>query len=285
MSKAPLPWNREPGEIFSEVLLTAAGGRTTFLIVEGPSDQKFFTPRTASYVEVIPAGGRTPVEKIIEWSEVHATSATLHCLGIVDEDYDWYFGVGPASQNVVKFDPRDLEGLLLRSTALNAVLAEMSSRATVDAFQASTGATIRDAIAQRAELFGRVRIYNQANNRIKIGRRLSPHHFQISGTWSYDENAMLAEAVAMGIHTCAVALRAEAAALTIPNVWNCVRGHDAITILVGGLQTAIKATQQASADKVESILRQSITKIEVEASQLWKDILAWEALRGRRLLT
>jgi hypothetical protein len=160
------------------VATTHAG---SFLVVEGDDDSKFWKPRTArGECDVVKAGGkRTAVEAgkrldAIDFARV---------VGVVDNDCDRLRGIAPASRNLVHTDTRDLEGLLLRSSARDKVLAEYGNAQKMRRFETEFG-PVREALVARALLLGKLRGLSYNLGVALDFKRLHPHRLLDEQTWT-----------------------------------------------------------------------------------------------------
>ncbi|MEA9755532.1 DUF4435 domain-containing protein [Xanthomonas campestris pv. raphani] len=278
-------WDRGAGDTASEILMAVTNGINQFLIVEGPSDHRFFEPRVCDSVYLLAPGGRDLVEEVLQLADADSQFSGLYYLGVVDEDDDWHTGSEKKSENIVTVRPRDLEGMLICSPALSYVLAELSDKHTVANMEREMGQTICSAIANKAQIFGKIRLYNSTNNQVDLSEKLKPQEFISSTSWSYDEDALLLKAVKLGVHEDVTQLRIEIDSIHLPSAWHGVRGHDAINVLVGGFVRGLKTVSQISQDRIESLLRAGLHKHEFEASDLCLQIRAWETSKACRLLS
>jgi hypothetical protein len=197
-------------------------------------------------------------------------------LGLVDDDFDTLTGAPHAVPNVVSTDPRDLEGILMRSAALEKTLAELGDAARLEAFLAREGGTVRDALLIRADIFSRIRWLNYLQpTRVNLDP-LRPGRFCNHATWTYDLPAIKFEAVRLGVATNAAALDQMLAALPAAPAWHIVRGHDLVAVLAGGLHSVL-GTSRPGISVVEMTLRASLEQIELCGTSVWAAIKAWEA--------
>lgn len=276
-------WGRSSGDIVSEIKMAVTNTRAPVLVVEGDSDECFFARRVVDGTHIIDANGRINVEGSIALANNDPELSMMPIIGVVDEDYDWYLGIEGLPSNIVKFDPRDLEGLLIRSSALDAVLVEYSDRSMARQFSEMSGSDIRTALAKRAEIFGRIRIYNSKNRKVCL-KALLPRRFKNSHDWSYSSDAIIAEAVRLGVHDDVQVLSDEVSGIPLPSLWHAARGHDLIDILVDGLKSVLGGGRHnPSEKKISAILRQSIPSAELDQSILRQNILQWERSTGHRL--
>lgn len=265
--------SRRGEDIATEIIMMKQTTSGPFLIVEGPTDERFLKPRVKNSCYVAIGSGRITVERAVELLD--AASPTIrNVLGVVDEDYDWLIGYSVQSANIVKTDPRDLEGLLFQYNDLTPVLVEYADREACSSFERLEGRSIRDAVLARAEPFGRIRMVNALGPQVDM-KKFKPIRF-FGQDWTYDLDEAKRVAVTIGVSTSVPTLESQMAALQIPDLWHCARGHDLVDIFVGGLISVLGAR---SADKlgVERLLRQSLSSAQFSQSLLFSRIDGWSA--------
>lgn len=258
-------------DIATEIVMMRTTSKGPFVIVEGPTDERFLWPRLRKDCYVSIGSGRSTVENAVDRLDILAAGKKPDYVGVVDEDYDWLIGYSPASANVIKTDARDLEGILFRSRALQGVIAEYCDKASFQAFEAAVGMSFLDAVLQRAEPFGKIRMVNSAGPMADL-KKFKPVRFHKAG-WTYDIPAALDVAVTLGVAPSVGALSAAMAGLTPPDIWHCVRGHDLVDILHAGiLHVGGVAPERLG---IERMLRQGISVAEFQGSQLFQRLNAW----------
>lgn len=273
-----LGWSRSAADIVVEIEMIKTNWAGQFLLVEGPSDECFFGPRISGGAQIVQCSGKRNVEDAFALLDADANHKNTIALGVVDEDYDWLTGHFVQSANILKFDPRDLESMLIRSGALQSVLAEFAERDSVRTFE-SSGLSVLEALAERAEIFGRIRMYNSLHAKVCL-KKFKPVQFCEVATWTYDRNRILAAAVARGVHNDAAVLDQEINRLQAPSIWHVVRGHDLVDILVGGLLGVLGGGSGVRLPDVERVLRQSLQAIELNQTPFIRRLLHWQSARG-----
>lgn len=272
----PCAWSRTAEDLLAEVVMAATNHCGPFLIVEGPTDQRFLELKVDAAVYFVQAGGKTTCISLVRLLNSDARSFTY--LGIADEDYDW---IQPdAADNLVLTDTRDLESILVRSTALDSVIVELGDNAKVTDFIRQSGTTIRQALLSRALFFGRVRALGFIKGTVCLDD-VKPSRF-CGRDWNYNEFACAEVCVNLGLAVSVDALLEEVDALTAPTDWHFARGHDLVDILIGGL-IYILSGKTYSRLQVESLLRQSMQRSEFEATSLFNRVSAWESERSQQI--
>lgn len=272
----PAGWTRAASDLLAEVVMAATNHRGPFMIVEGPSDWRFFEPRVETAVYIVQAGGRDTCVSLVK--ALNEEPRVFTYVGVVDEDYDWLTPL--QENNLVLTDTRDLESILMRSPALDAVVIELGDYDKVRAFVTASGATVRDALLTRAEFFGRLRASSFVAGTVSLDS-IRPARF-CRRDWSYDEDQCVDVCVAIGAADSSEALRTAISAVDAPSSWHLARGHDLIDILVGGLATVL-GSRAPPTRHVEALLRQSIQQRDFEDTLLFNRISEWECHSQQRI--
>lgn len=262
---------RTAGDVAAEIELSRMNWKGAFLVVEGPTDFRFWNARKNGSCDIVITQGRLQVIGAIGLLNARHFRGAL---GVVDCDDD---GLEQADdlQNVVRTEPRDLEGLLLRSSALEKTLSEYGNAAKIAAFLATEGGTIRDALLSRALLFGKCRWLNQRTASVCL-KKLKPQRFCNIATWTYDTSAIKDEAVNLGVATNRDELEGRLAELPPADPWHVCVGHDLVDILVGGLLSTL-GDGFAKNPLVEAMLRAAFEHAEFQATELHARVIAWQA--------
>lgn len=221
------------GELLAEIKLssTALSPHSGLLVVEGEPDSRFFRPRVFGGPEqILIAGGKTNVCRVVKQAY---DSGQAGVLGVVDDDCDSLIGVPLPCKHVVRTDERDLEAMLLRSPALEAVIMEVPMSVRMAAVVADEG-SVRAALERRALVFGKIRLLNRINGWRVDFRKLNPHRF-LQTEWRLDEPLVIREAAHLaGIS--AHLLRRELGALEAQHPYKLLHGHDTLAVLAEGLR-------------------------------------------------
>lgn len=269
-------WDKSVGVIVAEIKMMDAGSKCLYWLLEGPSDIKFFSSRKKECVELIVSGGKRNVIGSIQAFAGEPIYERL--LGIVDADIDWLLTDHPRPDNIITTDPRDLEGVLLRSSAYFKVLAEFASPAKVKAFEDKKGCSVLDYVRDTAVFFGRIRAVNDLNEGISL-KKFKPQIFMLNGSWEYDFDAAVNFAVTKGVCVSVEELLSKMHALPDVFVWNYVRGHDAVDILTGGLVSELGGGGKVDGGRIESVLRSGIDEAEFGETKLFRSINDWHAVK------
>ncbi|WP_332769056.1 DUF4435 domain-containing protein [Pseudomonas koreensis] len=265
-------WDKNVGVIVSEIIMMEASSKGFYWLVEGPSDIRFFEARKRPGVELIVSGGKRNVIGSIQALTANPVSERM--LGIVDADIDWLLVNDSMPENIISTDPRDLEGLLLRSSAYVKVLAEFADTNKVRVFEARHGCSVLQYVRDIAMQFGKIRAVNDLNNGVSL-KKFRPQAFMKKDIWVYDFESVMLSAVEKGVCTSIEDLTTKIRDLPEVEPWSYVRGHDAINILTGGLVCEIGRGGKVDSDRVESVLRSGIEEVEFRETKLHRSITAW----------
>ena len=253
-----------------------------FLVVEGVSDVRFWKTRKHVACELVDGEGKANVVRAI-----HRLDAENVCgvLGVVDDDYDGLMGISHGTPNVVATDAHDLECLLCRSSALEAVLAEFGIDSKIRQFEEAAGVDVRTGLLDRAVVFGRLR-WAAMRRDLKVNiDAIGVPQFVDRKTWRVD-GEQLARAVVDGetLDNYEVLMRS-VAELPGTDPWYVARGHDMVQILRIGLQRVLGAMPTSTGTKVITmVLRSAMSLGELESTKLCADMRTWERANGYSVL-
>ena len=262
----------EQNHVVAEVKMRRTQHVGSFLVLEGRSDMRFWKSRSHDDCRLIDGKGKPNVVGGLQrLDEIGFAGA----LGVVDSNYDYLAGVPVESNNVVVTDAHDLECMLCRSSALDAILAEYGCDEKIGRFGGN--ASVREALVERGLVFGRLRWRAQ---RFETGLRLPPMRaFVDEKSWSVDEDGLIERAAGMNEGAEANVLRREIAGLPPADPWHIVHGHDLVEILrvgllnvLGNLRTSIGVKEIARG------LRLAMPISDLQSTQLWQDMQRWERL-------
>lgn len=250
-----------------------------FLLVEGDTDRRLmekFVDATRCAIEV--GNGRAFVLAVLE--EV-AQTVTPGVLALIDADFDRLDGA-PQPANVVWTDTHDIETLLLRSPALDALLREHGSD-TKRAHCEQQHGPIRHTLLRAGRTLGYLRWHSLRTNLslrfegIDVSRFVDDQlTVDASATIRYvlqHSNKQQLKVVELGIAVDT---------LTAPehDPWNVCCGHDLVAILSHALRKAIgtRNTNDAKPEVLEMGLRLAFERRHFEQTTAYADIRAWETV-------
>ena len=163
-----------------------------FVVIEGADDSRFYRRFVARQIcALIPAFSK---ENVIGAVALLDETNFVGALGIVDSDFDVLVPKALPSPNIVRGDDsHDLETMLVRSPALDAVLHEFTAPGKLEAFEARLNAPFRTWLLQSAKFIGYLRWHSvtKGTNLCFEGLRFS--RFIDSQTLRLDHDAFFAE--------------------------------------------------------------------------------------------
>lgn len=268
---------RDVGDIISELNMTmAAEPKSIFWLLEGVTDIKFFKPKVSGHTTLIECNGKYKLIEIVKRINSIKSLQHIRVMGVVDNDYDWLTGY-LLPDNVISTEPRDLEGVLLRANCIENVLAEYGNVNAITQFKMMNGSVI-DAVLNRAMIFGKIRAANSLTSKVKL-KELKPIQF-FKRNWTYDEDAVLARAVQLGVCNTVEDLKLVIENLPDAPPWHYVRGHDAVDVLCGGLASVLGPSKGICAAQIEPILRQSFSYQDYLKTEIYSSSKAWHERQG-----
>ena len=267
--------HKDPGTIASEIKMMRMDHAGAFLVVEGVADMRFWRPRRHEGCELVNGEGKNNVIGGVRRLDAERFGGVL---GVVDDDCDSLVDLDPGTDNVVRTDVHDLECLLCRSSALEKVLAEYGDESKIRRFETNAGTDVRDALLERALVFGRLR-FAALLNRLDIDNSaIRVPRFVDAETWTVDGQGLVHAVVKDGSPYDQDVVARCLAQLPVVDPWRVVRGHDMVSILRIGLGRVLgNVGAGIGEEQISSILRSGFTPADLQATTLWADMRAWEA--------
>jgi hypothetical protein len=262
-----------PGEVAAEAIMTRMGFAGTLLIVEGDDDSRFFRGRIdKDACDLIIAGGKLAVVGGIERLDAQSFRGAL---GVCDDDCASLDGNHPVSPNLIVTEWHDLDTLLVRSPALERLLAEYGDNSAIQQLERTHG-PVRDSLARLALPFGKLRWLSTRETLGLDLKPLTPFRF-IEPDWAFDAAALtLAAATQLSVNPAD--LEARLAALPIVDPWLVCQGHDLLAILARGLcKGGALGSRTPGHHVIAATLRASLDSAPWGASVLATSIRRWEA--------
>ncbi len=243
----------------------------SFMLVEGKQDSRFWGPRVRKDAcqLVIADGKNNTLRAIARLDELGIQGV----LGIADADLDHVQGSSPSSPNLLLTDTSDLETMLVRSHALERVLAECGDPGRIRQFEAAAGRTVRDELLERGLAFGKLRwLCVRKGVSVEAGQ-FRVAEFVLPDTWQLDTARLQQRACDAGIAGDQAELLADLAALPAADPWCVCRGHDLVTLLQLGLYRVLG--DKGSRD-MGAALRLAAQDASLRGTGLWTGIRDWE---------
>lgn len=244
-----------------------------FLVLEGKDDLSFWRERRDRRCELVDGEGKPNVVGALHHLDRRGFKGAL---GLVDSDYDTFMSNEPPSANLVATDAHDLECVLCRSKALDLVLAEHGDASKIRRFEDAAGTDVRQALLERALVFGRVRLAATLWSDAEAMRQVQIPRFVDETNWRVDADNLLTT-VAKASTQNRETWQSRIAEMLYEDPWFVVRGHDMLKILRIGLRRVLGDLPPSSGvQALVSGLRLAMARECLEATGLWKGIRAWE---------
>lgn len=257
-----------PVGIVAEIRMRRTLHTGAFLVVEGKDDLRFWKIRCHESCRLIEGQGkRNVVRGLMRLDAIEFEGV----LGVVDSNEDHLAGKPLPSANIVATDAHDLECLLVRSSALNSVLAEFGNSQKIGRFEEQSGKDVRAALLERGLIFGRLRWADPATGLGPIRR------FVNEKEWVVDEAGLIHAAAESSDGIDAETLRRRIDQLPPMDPWHVVRGHDLLELLKIGLRALLgDLPASTGVDSIASVLRQALRPADLRSTGLWRDMRRWE---------
>lgn len=253
----------------------------SLLVVEGTTDKRFygkFVDHTACRIEVA-----LSKENVIDSMMELNRTETPGVLGVVDADYMHLDGTTLEVSGVYVTDTHDIETLILRSSALEDVLAEYADMDRYQNFIDRTGLDIRDILLRNGYRVGALRwlalrsaIYLRFDN-LDLSSCMS------GDTYLINPDLLIQNVIRnsnpdklRGMENLEVRLESIEQGQYDP--WQMSRGHDLVALLLILLKLAIgtKLVNQMNEGQLEGSLRLAFDEVHFQETRLYQSIQAWE---------
>lgn len=263
-----------PSRIVAQIKMSRTQYDGAFLIVEGQDDMRFWRNHRHSRCRLVNGEGKSNVIAGVRRLDRIGIDGVL---GVVDSNHDYLEGRRLPSVNLVATDAHDLECLLCRSPALEAVLVEFGEADKIQHFERLAGMDVRAALLKRGAMFGELR---WAARRLQPGVRLEqvrPERFVERKSWQLDKDRLVQTAVAAMEGVDEDALRRQLARLPSVDPWYLANGHELLAILRLGLQGALgKIEATTGVKELSRALRLALRPEDLRSTRLWSDMRGWE---------
>jgi Protein of unknown function (DUF4435) len=259
----------------------------TFLLVEGSSD-KFFYERFVNKqaCELVSAPGKPSSKlRVIAVLEILEKSNFQGVLAIVDADFDHLETSLINSPNLFRTDTHDRETMLIKSCALDKVIALFGSEDKI----ANFGRDVRTVLLEASTSVGYLRWVSQCDGFNLTFDDIKFNKFVDKQTLQIDELKLIQEvknkSQAFSLQNEDIQQQLINKKISSCDPWQVCCGHDLVEILSLGLRNAIGSNKaddvQPRSDErkntLESHLLLSYEEIYFLETQLYADILVWES--------
>jgi len=274
----------KPFQLANEVRLKRTQFSGAFILVEGPTDSRFYR----RFIDSDRCRLVVCFEKrlALEALEVLQSDGLPGVLGLVDSDFDILDGRA-SSANVVNCDCHDLDGMLIRSPALETVLHEHASLKKWSRFEGTFGGTVRDWLLATARCLGYLRWSSIRRNWNLTFEGLHFGRFIDATDLSLDPAALCRE-----VRNNSQAHHLDEKELSEAgwpgdqghDPWQLCCGPDMVELLTIGLRRGIGTCQGLTSELTARALRLAFSQSDFESSQLHSGLRSWEGNTGYRVL-
>jgi hypothetical protein len=267
-------------DIANEIRMKRTQHAGAFLIVEGATDARIFKAFTdIQACQVIVAHNK---DKAIQVLNILEKENFTGLLAIVDADFGVLEGITLSSSNLFLTDTHDIETTIIRSPALEKVLAEYGSESKLNNFTRKLGKDIRLIILESGLPVGYLRWASLKNHLALRFEDLPFSSFVDSNTLAVDINKLIRT---LKNHSQKPFLKEKDVREQVQNLkddshdsWHVCCGHDLICILSIGLRKAIGSNNatEVRPEVIEKSLRLAYEISHFYMTQLYQSIRAWE---------
>jgi hypothetical protein len=255
---------------------------TTFLLVEGGSDERFWLARIDTRAcQVRAMGGR---ERVLAELAIVRSEGRTGFVAVLDADFDRAEGALTDDPDITWTDHHDLEALLIASPALEKVLVEVASRKKWEDFESAERA-IREALVERGVEIGRLRWLSRREG-LKLTFRKGKDgdfHFLEYGkfcdrtAWKLEPAKLVKTVLDFSSQPKldAADLLRKMKALPPVDAWQLCVGHDLAGLLAVGLRSKL-GNRNLSIDELQERLRLAFERAHLEATEMFAALRSWE---------
>lgn len=252
----------------------------TFLLVEGGSDKIFyerFVDKLACEL-VITAGKPSSKQRAIAILQILEQSNFSGVLAIVDADFDRLETVLNNSPNLLRTDSHDLETMLIKSPALNKVIAEFGSEEKITQFNEDISAVL----LKSGMSIGYLRCISQCDGLNLTFEGIGFSKFVNEKSLIIDELNLIQEiknkSQAFYLKNEDLQQRLISRKNNSHDPWQVCCGHDLVEILSFSLRKTIGSNKPSDveADSLERSLRLAYEEAYFRETLLYSEIRKWE---------
>lgn len=275
------PWGVTTPAPTESVFFNAARW-TTFLLLEGHSDERFwrlFVDRHACQLR--PMGGRAAALKDLATMAAEGRGGFV---AVLDADFDRINGTLAAHPHVVWTDGHDLETMFIVAPSLDKVLSVAASQAKLDGFATENKTTVREALFARGAAIAELRWLSQREQLTLTFRKkkeggfkyLDYHAFCEPKGWVMDREALVRTVLNFSSRPdLKVAdLRTRMSRPTEDLHQLCV-GHDLVGLLMVGLRAKL-GSRTCSMEELEELLCLAFERAHLEQTGMYQALCVWE---------
>ncbi len=257
-----------------------------YLVVEGVTDERLYEKFIdKGSVKIVEAHSKDNVLGAVRCMQADRRDSKV--IGITDADLDRIDGKD-AKPPLFQTDFRDLEMMLIRSNALDDVLDEYADQTSLKSFNDDFG-PVRDCIVSSGYPIGLLMHISQREGLGLCFKNLPFCDFIDARSLALNAPRMV-EAVIFNSRSCRLSRKALLARLSdaaekLGDPWLAVRGHDAVDILLIGLQRSFGSFNGRSLGQGElgGALRLAFSDECFRVTDLYRDTSAWAEERSLSL--
>ena len=263
--------------IANSIMMKRQVFKGSFLLVEGRDDRLFFGKFVnAAKCTIEVAEGQATVVDAVWILESRGFSGVL---GVIDADFDRVEGKPARSVNIILLETHDLENLLVRSPALDQVLAELGSQQKIKKF----GRDVRDTLVAAALPIGCLRLHSLRSGLNLKFQGLKYFKFVNRNSLAIDLASFIQQVLNRSRRSSHNIKDLESAIMSIKcsgyDAWQLCAGDDLVSILRLALNRGALGTKnstEVSYEKLCQSLRLAYSDHDFITSQLIGDIRRWE---------
>jgi Protein of unknown function (DUF4435) len=274
-----------PHAIANEVRMKRSQFAGSFIIVEGDSDARVYKRLVdLEACRVINGQNR---DNVVRAMQILDDDGFEGVLGIVDADYSVLDEVDDPNANILRTDEHDLELMLIRSPALDKLIAELGSPGKIEALEANLNTDIRSLLLSQAEVVGYLR-WMAGRERLDLRfDGLDFGRFVDKSTMRVTEERLVRE---VRNHSGRLDLRVDEMIAKVNelrklevDVWQVCCGHDVVEILSVGLRRLLGTHNSSEVQPVflEKSLRLAYEESYFSDTGLRRRIHDWEQRTAR----
>ena len=253
----------------------------TFLLVEGSSDKAFYQRFVdRNECELVTTSGKlSSKQRAIKILELLEKSNFSGILAIVDADFDRLTTLS-TNPNLLFTDTHDLETTIIKSMALDKVVAEFGSEDKITKFEKSK--KVRESLIEGGVIIGYLRWVSQIENLDLTFGTMEFNKFIDDKTLQINQTNLIRE---VQNKSQAFNIRNEEIEKLLENKYSCELdlwqigcGHDLVKILSIALRKTIGSNTSKAVDSevLERSLRLAYEEIYFSKTKLYQNIVGWE---------
>lgn len=267
----------QPVVIANEIRLHRSVHKGVFLVLEGRDDRLFYERFICAATCKIKVAPNKP--NVCEVIRILDGVGFPGVIGIIDSDFDEVEGRILGSANIFRGHGHDLEGMLLQSSALDAVLIELGSSEKIARF----GRDPRAAILAAAFPVSCLRLYSERNGGLLRFKGVRHRNFVSSTNLEIDRYGLVQEvkncSQRQDIREATLIAAIDAIAAEGHDPWKMCAAPDLLAALSVGLRGPLGNNDAASVrdDQLRRALRLAYTPALFSISAPKQAIQSWEA--------